>query len=277
MILAATILALSSAVLHATWNLLAKTSVDRELTLVAQYAIGILFAPLLLLTGWPGSDAVPFLVASSVVHAFYAWALARAYDHGDFSFAYPVARGGGALLAALGGVLLLDDSLTVVSWLSITVAGLALMSLASTKASPTALAWAGTTALTIATYTVIDASGARTSMSGVSYAVALPLFNGIGVFGWGLARHRGPDLLAASAAQWRRWALGAVFMAGAYGLVLVAVTEAPVGYVAMLRESSVVLATFAGWRLLHEKMGSRRLVASIVMLVGLAGLVLSSS
>ena len=31
----------------------------------------------------------------------------RAYHHGDFSFAYPLARGGGALLAAIGGVLFL--------------------------------------------------------------------------------------------------------------------------------------------------------------------------
>ena len=39
--------------------------------------------------------------------------LAAAYDHGDFSVAYPIARGSGAALAGLGGILLLGDDLGV--------------------------------------------------------------------------------------------------------------------------------------------------------------------
>ena len=38
--------------------------------------------------------------------------LARAYGAGDFSLAYPLARGGGAMVAAIGGVAFLDDQLT---------------------------------------------------------------------------------------------------------------------------------------------------------------------
>lgn len=44
----------------------------------------------------------------------------------------------------------------------------------------------------------------------------------------------------------------------------------------MLRESSVVIGAFAGWVLLKERLGGRRLAASCVMVSGLIGLVLSS-
>ena len=116
----ATLLALGSAVLHAGWNLLVKTSDERFLTAWGQFLVGgICFLPVLLLTGLPPGDAVPFLVASSLVHVVYVGALVRAYHHGDFSFAYPLARGGGALLAAIGGVAFLGDYLSVPAWLSI--------------------------------------------------------------------------------------------------------------------------------------------------------------
>ena len=39
---------------------------------------------------------------TAVVHVPYLVALARAYDHGDFSLAYPLARGGGRDLSPRG-------------------------------------------------------------------------------------------------------------------------------------------------------------------------------
>ena len=57
-----------------------------------------------------------------------------------------------------------------------------------------------------------------------------------------------------------------------YGLVLVAVREAPVGYVTALRESSVLLAAFIGWRFLDEENMRRRTLRAASMILG--GLVL---
>src|SRR5262245_66626705 len=113
----ATLLALGSAFLHAAWNLLIKTSDERFLAAWGQFLFGsVLFLPVLFLVGLPGTDVLPLLVASSAVHVVYIGALVRAYHHGDFSFAYPLARGGGALLAALGGVLLLADDVPARGW-----------------------------------------------------------------------------------------------------------------------------------------------------------------
>ena len=61
-----------------------------------------------------------------------------------------------------------------------------------------------------------------------------------------------------------------------YGLVLVAVRRAPVGYVAALRESSVLLAAFIGWRYLDEGSVRRRTIAAAIILGGLVLLVISA-
>ena len=118
----ATLLALGSAFLHAGWNLLIKTSTERYLTAWGQFVMGgLLFVPVLVVVGVPGSDASPYLVAPSIVHVGYISALVRAYHHGDFSLAYPLARGGGALVAAIGGVVFLSDELSGLEWLAIAV------------------------------------------------------------------------------------------------------------------------------------------------------------
>ena len=74
-------------------------------------------------------------------------------------------------------------------------------------------------------------------------------------------------------AEWRRFVVGGLCTALAYAMVLAAVRLAPVGYVAALRESSVVLGALAGWLFLHERLGRARLVSSGVVAVGLVLLV----
>jgi drug/metabolite transporter (DMT)-like permease len=88
-----------------------------------------------------------------------------------------------------------------------------------------------------------------------------------------LVRGRHRALVAAWPHHWPRWVVAGACLATAYTLVVVAVRHAPVGYVAMLRESSVVLGAFLGWRFLHESLGGRRLVSSLVILAGMLGLI----
>ena len=57
--------------------------------------------------------------------------------------------------------------------------------------------------------------------------------------------------------------------------MLYAVRWAPVGYVTALRESSVVLAALAGWRLLAEGFGRARLASATVVATGLVLLVVA--
>jgi drug/metabolite transporter (DMT)-like permease len=271
--LTATLLALGSAGLHAAWNLLIMTSSERLLAAWGQFLVGgLLFVPVLLLVGVPGSAALPFLVGSSLVHVLYVLALTRAYHHGDFSFAYPLARGGGALLAAVGGVLFLSDVLSGLAWLAIAIVVGGLASLVRPQVSRLALLWAGLTAATIGTYTTLDAAGARRS-SGLGYGIALVLGAGIALSVLLLVIGRAGDIVPAVRLEWRRYLVGGVCSTLAYSMVLAGARLAPVGYVAALRESSVVLGAGAGWLFLHERLGRGRLVAASIVATGLVLLI----
>jgi drug/metabolite transporter (DMT)-like permease len=272
-VVAATFLALGSAALHAAWNLLVKTSGDR---LVAAWGLylsgGLLFLPVFFVIDRPGADALPFLGASSIVHVVYVVALTRAYEHADFSLAYPLARGGGALLAAIGGVLFLADSLSALAWLAIAVVVGGLASLVRPHVARIALLWAGLTAATIGVYTTLDAAGARRS-SGLGYGIAIVLGAGLALSVTLVVSGRGVRIGPAIRREWPRYLVGGVCSTLAYSMVLAGARLAPVGYVAALRESSVVLGAGAGWLFLHERLGRPRLASALVVTTGLVLLV----
>ena len=272
----ATVLALLAACLHATWNLILKRApgADRDLTSWGLFLFGGLFVtPAILVMGGPGAAALPWLVLSGIIHVAYVNGLVGAYRHGDFSLAYPLARGGGALVAALGGAAFLGDELAFAAWLCIVVVAAGLLSLVGRGASPATLRDAAITAVAIGTYTVIDAHGSRIATSGIAYGLSTTLAAAIGVSIAFVAKGRTSALRAAFPAAWRTWALAGACTAAAYALVVTAMRFAPVGYVAMLRESSVVLGAAIGWLVLKEPLGHRRLVSSLVILAGLLGLV----
>ncbi|HRE02488.1 MAG TPA: EamA family transporter [Ilumatobacteraceae bacterium] len=268
----ATALALSSAVLHAGWNLFAKRSSDPFLALWSQFLIaGVIGVVVLLVGGGVPTGVWVWAAISATAHIPYVVALGWAYHHGDFSLAYPIARGGGALFAAIGGIAILGDDLRAMSLVAIGVVAFGMWMLAWGAAPGHVLA-ALTVAVSIGVYTVSDSHAVR------EHDAPLYVFAGIAAVGvaasvTALAMGRGRDLIAMARPQWGRASLAAVMTISAYGLVLVAVRHAPVGYVAALRESSVLIAVFVGHRLLRESSGHRRLAAAALILAGLVLLV----
>ena len=73
--------------------------------------------------------------------------------------------------------------------------------------------------------------------------------------------------------EWPRFIVGGVCSTLAYSMVLAAARLAPVGYVASLRESSVILGAGAGWLFLHERLGRARLGSALVVTAGLVLLI----
>jgi drug/metabolite transporter (DMT)-like permease len=271
----ATVFALMAAALHAAWNLRVKSSEDRFVALWGQFiAAGAVCAAAMLATGPPARVAWPWIALSASIHLPYVICLARAYDHGDFSLAYPIARGGGALTAAVGGLLLLDDRLSVPGWLAIAVITGGLMSFVRPGTTWTSIRWALLVALLIGSYTLADAAGARRT-EGVAYVLGTFLATGVVVSVFGCATGRWGAMRSSTAAHWRRHLTSGLASAAAYGLVLYAVRWAPVGYVTALRESSVVLAALAGWRLLAEGLGRARVASAGVVCSGLVLLVIA--
>ncbi len=272
--LLATVLALTAAALHASWNLAVKQSTDRRLSLWAQFFIAGLLC-VVSLGIWILVDGMPTIawrwaILSGAMHVPYVLALSRAYDLGDFSMSYPIARGGGALLGAIGGVVVLSDNLSTLSMIGIVVVVAGLLVLAYAGSRPTLIA-ALTVAVSIGAYTLVDAHGARLS-DALPYSLALMMVAAVITSSWiSITRRR--EMLPILRNNWKILTASAVASTGAYAMVLIAVQHAPVGYVSALRESSVVLAAFAGWRMLNEGDHRRRIASAIIVLIGLVILV----
>ena len=184
---------------------------------------------------------------------------------------HPIARGGGALLAAIGGMLLLDDELQLLSIVAILVivGGMALLAVG---APPSQVMMALLVAATIGTYTVVDAHAAR-QFGGVLYVLGVFIMMGLCTTVTGVIGGRWGDLHTLTPDVWGRTGLAGIMTVVTYGLVLLAVQHAPVGYVAALRESSVLIATVVGWQMLGEQRGHVRTAAAGIIVTGLVLLV----
>lgn len=271
--LTATLLALGAAVLHAGWNLWVKQSGDRWIALWGQMTSAALFGGVILLVVG-GADNIAWwqFITSGLIHIVYIWALSRAYNLGDFSVTYPIARGTGALFAAVGGVLFLSDSLSALTVIGIVISVIGVLLLAG-RADNGHVRAALVVSLTIGAYSVVDSHGSR-HMGGNLYPILLFIATGSFLSAFGVVTGRTRDMVTAMKSTWTRFTLAGLASMLTYWMVLIAVQKAPVGYVTALRESSVVIVALVGTRYLGEADMKRRVFAACIVVVGLCILVL---
>src|SRR2546423_10860486 len=111
-------LVLLAAVLHATWNAVLKASENplalatRAVTLGTAASLPPV-AVAWLVSGRPGLPPAGWLLAlaSAFLELIYFISLSTAYQRGELSVVYPIARGTAPLLAVLGGLGLLGERL----------------------------------------------------------------------------------------------------------------------------------------------------------------------
>ena len=128
--------------------------------------------------------------------------------------------------------------------------------------------WALATGVAIGVYTLIDASAVRAGAPPLAYVTTEFGVNALLFTPVVLYRRRGRMLATLAGAPVRHVAAG-VLSVGAYVLVLIAARVAPLGMVAAVRETSVVLGTLGGWLMLREALGRARLAGAIAVAAGL--------
>lgn len=259
---------LVAAVLHATWNALVKSSGDRFLTSAGVAAASaVVSLPVLLVGGLPSRDVWAIAAASSLVHVAYLVLLTAAYERTDLSVAYPIARGTAPALVAVVGIAALDDDVRLVGLVGIGAVTAGLVVLARSRHWHQTR-WALATGVTIAGYTAFDGWGVRRgdeSLRYISLVFVLHASMLVALVLWrrGLAATR-----AAVADQRGTLLLGGAASAGAYLLVMTAARTEPLGLVAGLRETSAVVGTLIGWRLLGERVTRRHAIAVAIIAAG---------
>ncbi len=266
---------LAAAAMHAGWNALVKGAADRTVIL-GLIATGHVLPALALVWFVPPPDpaAIPYIVASTVIHWGYYVFLNLSYRFADLSFAYPVARGIAPVLIALGALFAADEYLAPLAWIGIATVSAGILTLAAVRrADPNGLAAALMTGLIIAAYSIADGLGIRVSGSPVGYVAWLFLAE-IFVAAFVLVTRR-RRLAALPRRAIAIGLAGGMISALAYGLVLYAKTLAPLGIVSALRETSVIFAAMIGVLLMGEGPAARRILAAAIVAAGIILLTLA--
>jgi drug/metabolite transporter (DMT)-like permease len=281
------ILVLASAVIHATWNLFAKRA-GGGAAFVWLFAIGssILYLPVaivLFITQSPSLNLTTlfFMLGSGALHVVYFLLLQQGYRVGDLSLVYPLARGTGPMISTAAAVLVFGERPGLIGLLGVALIGVgAFLLTGKGKAGKQqgtnyqAIAYGLLTGAVIAAYTLWDKQGVSALLVPpllMDYGANLSrvvILTPIALYNWQEVR-----------SEWRihrREVLAIAFLSPlAYILTLTALSFTPVSYVAPMREISILFGVLMGTRLLAEGEGKRKLIAAVIMVVGVIAIALN--
>jgi drug/metabolite transporter (DMT)-like permease len=269
---------LGAAVLHALWNSLVKSASDKFLSsAVVALWCGVVAIVAALVLPRPAGAAMPFIIASALIHIVYFILVGQLYRTADLSVAYPIMRGLAPLIAAIIALMALGEAPGPIASLGVAALVTGVLAMGASGFAhgrinrPTILVALANSAV-IAIYSVIDGQGARLSGAGASFAFAynswadaltalsyLPIILFL----------RGRAVVATFAGDWRRGLIGGLAAFLGYAIVIWAMTRAPIAAVAALRETSVVFAALIGVVALGEPFHAQRAVAVVVILAGI--------
>lgn len=257
--------------------------------LVLPYAVYLLIVDIPSMVGWL------FILATIVLHIWYFATLGYAYNTGELSIVYPVARGLGLAIIPVLGVYVVGESM---SWPAVLgaiaiVSGIGLIAQSDMGrtnirrvvaiAPNWALlrrvvgktrfklrrAWllAMATGLVIGIYSVVDAQGVQ-HVRPVVYMFFLQLGGGLGMMVIQSRIETRAAFIDEAQRHWKILVAGGLLQFAAYTLVLTALTFSPVSYVGPFREISILIAVTYGSLVLKERVTKVRLSGAILIAIG---------
>ena len=262
--------------MHAIWNGMVKNHPDKAVAVSAIVfghiplaIIAIIFLPA------PAIDCIPYIVVSAIVHQGYQWYLLSAYQIGDLTKVYPIARGFGPLVATLVSILILSlvlKSLIILSILLICF-GIMILGLGDKENKNfKVLQLSLFTGFFIGLYSLVDGYGARVSLSPVvymswSFILSAALFPIV----LKIKNHNNIFQNVFNSGKQVFW-VGGTLSYIIYTIVVWAFTKAPIPMVGALRESSIFFSIFIGYFFLKEKITTKKIFSIILILAGVIGL-----
>jgi drug/metabolite transporter (DMT)-like permease len=278
MSLTALLLVILAAALHTAWNFMVKLVEEKHVFTWWALVVGMLLYFPLLAQGQPIPAHIwPYAIASAVVETAYFMVLIHAYDRGDFSQVYPIARGAAPALLAIWATLFLGESqgLTGLFGLAVLLSGLMIVGGGSwwtrRGSAPVSVGGVGAAfgvALCISIYSVIDGAAVRL-MAPAPYTELVFALTAVCITPAVFARYGFRTVAAVWRAHWKGICGVGCLLLLTYMLVLQAYALARVSYVGALREVSVVFAALAGWRWLKEGFGAVRTIGAILIFLGM--------
>ena len=270
---------LIAAVLHASWNAFIKNKGNgfAKMTILATI-IGVIVAPFTFVVGVPPLETCMYLAVSIIAHTMYMHSLTRAYQNEDFSVAYPFARGLAPLLTVIILLFFFNRSISTYELIGIGIIILGILILFNAqklKLNFKILISLLYFPVSIVFYTLVDAMGVKTAESTQQFIVWLFLLIPIPMLVYSLANQK--ELIVSTFIE-NKYSLivASIGSLTSYSLVLWSYTQAPIYYVASIRESSIIFAALIGLIFFKEKGLVRRLIAAFVLFIGVIMLELAS-
>ena len=264
---------LIAALLHSGWNALVKTGNNEQTAMLiltlAHAFFGLCLIPFLPM---PQGEVWIWLLASGFTHMFYQLFLGFAYERGDLSRVYPIARGAAPMIVLTVSVLFGVDTLRGFDFLGILVLGLGILLMArgvfNSGENHKLIFLAVGSACATACYSLIDGLGARVMGDALAYVSWLLIFSAI-FYTPVIFFLRGRSVLPQNSSQISVGLLTGFASFVAYAIVVWAMTQAPIALVTALRGSSILFAMIFGWFFFREQMGLSKVLAGIMIVIGI--------
>jgi len=265
---------LAAAAMNAAWNTAVKVGGDQLTVMAITTLIGSLVSlPAIAFIKMPDTGSWMLLGLSIVIHTVYHLVLPLAYRAGDLGQVYPMARGAAPLFVTLAAALLLSEiphtlGIVGVACISCGVLALAIRRRTDQQGASRGVRYALLTGALIAAYTVVDAMGARLAGSVLGFAVILTVGDGIAtalvVLAW-----KGANAFRVDTRTLGLCTFAGAMQVGAYWIAVWALSQAPMGAVSALRESSVLFIGLISKFILNERFGKQRAISSLLIFVGI--------
>ncbi len=274
-------LVLASAVSHGLWNYMAKEGKDKESFMLLLNLTSLpLFLPVFLLVLpeiYLPLEIVPYLLVSGLAETVYFLGLGKAYESGDLSIVYPVARSS-PVFVTIAAAVFLGETISMTGLLGILVIfiGVYILHLKGMTredlVAPVRYLMSGSSryaiiaALGTTVYSITDKLGV-TTVDPLLYSFWLG-FSVTGMMTIVTLKRKGFKAIRDEFSSPLRVSFAGLLMRGGYMLVLYAMSIAPVSYILALRQISVVLGALMGVAFLGESYGRVRIMGSVVIFVG---------
>jgi drug/metabolite transporter (DMT)-like permease len=264
------LLILFAALLHASWNALLRGGNDKlwSMTIMC-VAVAMVSTAGALFMQAPAPASWPYAVLSALLHIGYNLFLVRTYRSGDLGQTYPISRGSSPVLITVCASLFAGEVVGTPAMIGIALVSVGIISLAfkGRKVDIPSLPYALGTGCFIAAYSVTDGIGGRLSGAPMAYTAWMCALWGVLMPITYVCLRDARSLLVIKPGFFTAFCGGLVSLL-AYGIVIYAMTCAPMGAVSALRETSVLFAALIGYFFLGESLTARKVAACVVIAAG---------
>ena len=264
---------LGAAFLHASWNAIIKNSANKiKSMLVLTIMHGILGVFVAFFVEFPKLEVWPWLITSAIFHVIYQGCLALAYNSGDLSRVYPIARGTAPILVLLIFYFIIETSMTHTEILGVLLLGFGVIGLAqgsfSNRENLILLPFTLGAAIGTAGYTIFDGIGSRISANPLSY-ISWLFITTVPIFFLVIFIFKGLKIFKIERTTWKVGSVAGIFSFGSYWVAIWAMTQAPIPLVAALRETSILFAVLIGTIIFRDKTNTKKIIAAALILCGI--------